>query len=231
MPGSPVSISPFHILVNASGLRFSNPVTSRRRDAQAGSIARPRWPVCSRVTRWRTSVSMSLPRADQVIPVGHDHRIRKPEADRFGIRRGQVDRHVRDLVTPRLRLGVQPPDHRGAGPALDVGQQPRCAHRVDDPGVPPVVGDPPPPGHRVLGPDRFPAAGLIDAEDLHHGQRFGQRAGDVTSQRRVGDRPGHPVVDSCCEHAAEPVRGRGTRPPRATDTSSAPGPGPARSTR
>ena len=116
---------------------------------------------------------------------------------------------MRDLVTPRLRLGVQPPDHRGAGPTLDVGQQPGCAHRVDDPGVPPVVGDPPPPGHRVLGPDRFPAAGLIDSQDLHHGQRFGQRAGDMTSQRRLGDRPGHPVVGGCREHAAEPVRGRG----------------------
>ncbi len=60
MPRSPWSISPFHIRANVSGVSRSRPVSSRRRDAHSGSFFRPRRPRSSRVTRCRSSVSMSF---------------------------------------------------------------------------------------------------------------------------------------------------------------------------
>jgi len=95
------------------------------------------------------------------------HRAGERLTYRLGVGGGQVHAHVGDPRPPALRLRVQPRDRCGAGPALNLGEEPASARGVNEPGMPPVTGQHPPFRVRILGPDRFTAAGLIDAQDAH----------------------------------------------------------------
>jgi hypothetical protein len=68
-PGSPVSIRELHIRAKDSVRRRSGAVSIRRRAAQTGSLLRLRLPWVSRMTRWRTPVSMPLAKATQMVPI------------------------------------------------------------------------------------------------------------------------------------------------------------------
>ena len=87
-----------------------------------------------------------VPQGHEVELVRHDHRTRQGISYGFGVGGGQVNGHVRDLLLPRIRLSLQPFGHRAGRPSVDVYKEPGGAGRVHDPGVPPVVLDPPPAG-------------------------------------------------------------------------------------
>jgi len=141
--------------------------------------------------------------AHQVEPVGHHDRVRQGVGDRAQVGRGQVDRHVRDGLAPRIGLLLNPFDDLGGGASVDVRQQAAGSGGVDDPGVPPVVRDAPPAAVLVLFPLRLPAAGLIDPQHGHRRQWLRELAGDVRNVRLVRDRPRDHVVLGAGEHARE----------------------------
>src|SRR5680860_19354 len=118
-------------------------------------------------------------------PICHQHRGRQCVTYRLGVGGGQVDGHVGDPGPPGLWLGVQPLDGGGTGTTFDLGEETAGAGGVDEPGVPPVAGQDPPSRLRVLGPDGFPAAGLIDPQDAHWWQWRRERGPDVCCERGV----------------------------------------------
>src|ERR1035437_7524364 len=126
--------------------------------------------------------------------VGHQYGAWQGLAYGLGVGRGKVDGHVGDPGPPGCWLSVEPGDGRGAGAAFDLGEQAAGAGGVDEPGVPPVVHQLPPPGVRVLGEHWSASAGLVDAQDLYWWQWGRQRDPDVFNERVVHDGPVHPVV-------------------------------------
>ena len=127
-------------------------------------------------------------------PVGDQDRAGQGVGDGLGVGRGQVDTHVGDRLPPPLGLLPQPIGDGSGGTPVDVPEQAAGASGVDDPGQPPIGDDPPPAGERVLGPDRFAAAGLIDPQDRHQRQRGRELGIDARDVRGVRHWPGHSVA-------------------------------------
>ncbi len=158
---------------------------------------------------------------DQVEPVGHHDRVGQRGGDRAQGGRGQVEPHVGDPSAPLLGLLDEPISDRGGGPTIDMREQAAGAGGVDDPGVPPVLDDPPPAGLGVLGPHRLAAAGRprkrevppVDPEHLDRRQRLGSRGatwatnaacatGQDTPYRRAPDRTHRECSATCSPHSA-----------------------------
>lgn len=72
-----------------------------------------------------------MAQADQVEPVGDQHRVRQPVTDGLGVGGGQIDRHVFDPLRQAWGWSASHADHRGRA-AFGLGQQAAAAGHVDE---------------------------------------------------------------------------------------------------
>jgi hypothetical protein len=138
-------------------------------------------------------------------------------ANRRGVDRGRVDRHVLNRSPELVAAFAQPADHGLTRAAGTLTQQPLVAGQVDKPGVPRVAAHPPP-SRLAAFPAGLAAAGLINAKHPG-GLRLGQLGGGVGDERAVRSRPRHPVgggdlghgprrvTDRCADLGAQPSGG------------------------
>jgi hypothetical protein len=101
--------------------------------------------------------------------VDDQHRVGQGFADGGLEHRAHVDRDSLDLLAPGGWASGEPVDHRRAGAALDLGEQPLPAGQIDEADVPAVDGGGPRRGDLVETPARLTPANLVDAQ---HGHRF-----------------------------------------------------------
>lgn len=108
----------------ARGLMVLPAHSSRRRLTPAGSSSRPRRPFCSRITRWRTAVTMSLAGLDQAEGVHAGHGGRQLLAQRLPEGSRRAGRHHLDRIPPCLGAGGHPGADVGGAAAADHAQHP-----------------------------------------------------------------------------------------------------------
>ena len=150
--------------------------------------------------------------------VDHDRRVRQQPlgAQRRRVHRGRIDRHVLDSL-PELRCScLQPFDHRGAGAAGALSQQPLLAVQIDEPGVPRIHPHPPLRFAAVL-PSGSATAGLVDPQHPHR-FRLDQPRFGVFDEGAVRGRPRHSMRGSDLRYRPGRIPDRrpdlGTQPAR-----------------
>ena len=157
----------------------------------------------------------------QVEVVDHDRRVRQQPlgAQRRRVHRGRIDRHVLDSL-PELRCScLQPFDHRGAGAAGALSQQPLLAVQIDEPGVPRIHPHPPLRFAAVL-PSGSATAGLVDPQHPHR-FRLDQPRFGLFDEGAVRGRPRHSMRGSDLRYRpgripiADPIWARNRRVVRA----------------